>query len=77
MKSNATDTIGTCGKTCYPTGLIAGGDLADRGQFPWYVCFEYIKENTKKLTGGGSLISNRFVLTGEYPFNLKLILYLN
>jgi secreted trypsin-like serine protease len=46
------------------TQLIVGGSSRERGLFPWHVAI-YINEDV--IVCGGSLLSERVVLTGEPP----------
>lgn len=47
------------------TGLIAGGNRAARGQFPWLVAYFYNKPSSQFICGG-SLVSRRIVVTAAH-----------
>lgn len=50
------------------TDRVIGGEIAQLNQFPWLVLLMYKSEDgeTESFKCGGTLISNRYVLTGEY-----------
>lgn len=54
-----------CGISGKSTGLIVDGSLLNRGRFPWLVALMYVKSQPPIFFCGGSLISDKHVVTGE------------
>jgi hypothetical protein len=58
-----------CGQKSIPsTALIVKGDTTNKGEFPWQVAIYQRRGNpeTKQLICGGTLISERIILTGDF-----------
>ncbi|CAG2101740.1 unnamed protein product [Medioppia subpectinata] len=60
---------GRCGNMS-ANNRMTGGDIADRGKWPWMVklhtCKDTFKPETCNFTCGGSLISDRYILTAAH-----------
>lgn len=52
-----------CGRVLTGRGLVVGGNLAERGQWPFLVSLHHVE--TKEHFCGGSLITVKHVITGE------------
>jgi len=52
-----------CGVMSKSAGLVQGGELSSRDQFPWEVSVLLFKHKAYQFLGSGSLISTRHVLT--------------
>ncbi|XP_026316142.1 phenoloxidase-activating enzyme-like [Hyposmocoma kahamanoa] len=52
--------------TSYLCVVEGYGDKTNIDEYPWLVLIEYPKDNTVSLSCGGSLISDRYVLTATY-----------
>lgn len=55
-----------CGKSLSTNSLIANGQPVISGYYPWLVALYNIRQLNLEFTCGGSLISNRHVVTGRY-----------
>jgi hypothetical protein len=58
-----------CGQKSTPSAaLIVKGDIANKVEFPWQVAIHRRrgKPKTNQLICGGTLISERIILTGEF-----------
>ncbi|KRT85154.1 Trypsin [Oryctes borbonicus] len=55
-----------CGKSLSTNSLIANGQPAIRGYYPWLTALYTIKQLNLEFTCGGSLISNRHVVTAAH-----------
>lgn len=53
----------TCGQFNYGGGTVVGGNEIKRGEWPWLIALFY--SDNKKYFCGGTLISNKHVLTGK------------
>lgn len=60
-----------CGVRKAFQATIVHGDTADKGEFPWMVAFIY--KTLEKFFCAGSLISQRYVLSGKFMIFLKRI----
>lgn len=58
-------TVETCGVSKVNTGYIVGGKSFSRGSFPWIVALTYTKSEPSKFFCGATLISSKFVTSGE------------
>lgn len=47
------------------TGLVKGGNVVTRGQFPWLVAYFHIAQTTQFICGG-SLVSTKIVVTAAH-----------
>lgn len=54
-----------CGSPTRQAGFIFGGNRSTRGEFPWLVALMFAKESPPLFLCGGTLISDRHVVTGE------------
>lgn len=54
-----------CGSPTRQAGFIFGGSRSTRGEFPWLVALMFAGTSPPSLIGGGTLISDRHVVTGE------------
>lgn len=55
-----------CGKSTSSSGLVANGKNLTRGTLPWIVALMYMKKDqTLNYFCGGSLISQKLILTGR------------
>lgn len=62
-----TDTIKqVCGIPQKNTGLIVNGSELKRGRFPWMAALMLISRHPPIFFCGGSLISDKHVVTGEH-----------
>lgn len=57
-----------CGTTNFTRALISKGAKTDRGEWPFLTALHYVEEF--KFFCGGSLISDRHVLTGTVELNI-------
>lgn len=57
------DDINVCGRMSHSAGLIIGGELSKRNQFPWSVIISKLLNNIWWNDESGSLISNKHILT--------------
>lgn len=60
---NSEDNV--CGRSDQSAGLIIGGSPVSRGKWPWIVALFKTTANESKFFCGGTLISNKHVVTGE------------
>ncbi|XP_037809762.1 tryptase delta-like [Lucilia sericata] len=58
-----------------PSSPIVSGRQAALGQFPWHVLIR--RNRHDQVLGGGSIISNKFVLTAAHVLNNLTSVYLN
>lgn len=66
-------TFETCGVSKVNTGYIVGGKSFFRGSFPWIVALTYTKSEPPKFFCGATLISSKFVTSGELKINSFLV----
>lgn len=52
-------------------GLVKGGHVVGRGQFPWLVAYFYNSKYTNEFICGGSLISQKLVVTAAHCIQNK------
>ena len=62
IRCESTET--TCGRADQAGGLIIGGSQVERGKWPWIVALFKTVNNDSKFFCGGTLISNKHVVTG-------------
>jgi hypothetical protein len=66
-----------CGVSIVGRGNIVGGNYVSHGQFPWFATIMKLdNKGEAKYQCGGTLISNKLVLTGKF-FKIKKFIKLN
>jgi hypothetical protein len=65
----------SCGSRSETAGLVVGGKEVKRGDWPWLVAFVHTQENL--FFCGGSLISDRHVLSGERKGQIQELLLID
>ncbi|KAF2897998.1 hypothetical protein ILUMI_08177, partial [Ignelater luminosus] len=64
ITSSLLPNVTVCG--LFNSQRIEGGEATDVAEYPWMALLQYDTPSGKKFTCGGSLISNRYVLTAAH-----------
>ncbi|XP_023021609.2 uncharacterized protein isoform X1 [Leptinotarsa decemlineata] len=62
-----------CGRQTANSDKIMGGTTSDLGEYPWMALLQYTSNQGKKFGCGGTLISNRHILTAAHCVNRNIL----